>query len=93
MFWLGFDSISRLLVRGSQAVRSFELFFEGTGVQIFPNVGKFLLQPEQGVGDRFLVGEGNVAPHRIRTGRNASHFPQGSTAAFKQRRSLAVYFD
>jgi hypothetical protein len=56
-------------------------------VQIFTDVGQPLFQLSAARRSTFfLIGDGNVAPHRIRTAGNAGHLAQGSSSDVEHRR-------
>src|SRR6202012_2398382 len=52
-----------------------------------------LLDLPEGVGEIFLVGDGNVTPHRIGTCRDPRHLLQGATSRGQKRSVFAEFFD
>src|ERR1700690_3211154 len=62
----------------SQSVRSLEFRSQFSRVQVFADVREALLQLVQRVRKIFLVGDGDVAPHRIGAAGDACHLAQSS---------------
>ena len=50
------------------------------------DVSETLLKLQEGLGDIFLVCDGDVAPHRVRARGDAGHLTKGTAARFEQRR-------
>src|SRR5437879_13794734 len=61
-----------------------KLFRKLARVEILTNVSQPLFQFEESFLDVLLVGEGDVAPHRVRTRRDACHFAQGTSSGRQQ---------
>src|SRR5207253_8885235 len=76
--------LSQSTLRFLQVMCALKLFRKLARVEILTNVSQPLFQFEESFLDVLLVGEGDVAPHRVRTRRDACHFAQGTSSGRQQ---------
>src|SRR5258708_11126171 len=77
----------------SQLVRALEFRSQFARVQILADIREALFQLLQRIAQVLAIGDGDVAPHRVRTAGDAGHLAQGPSADVENRRVRPEFVD